>query len=730
MMIQPTSLPRVHETIVSDPIQSGLRIHPPSSPARVIGNPNASPEDSSGIKIFSYLKYRWVTVLFLGGLLGTVMAFAAWKLIPSKYTTYAMIRVSVEDPKVYLQENPLGRSDFATYLKTQADMIRSWQVLNGAIRDPEVADSQILKEQIDPIKFLEEELKIEVKDGSEIMKLLLSGEDPKAITNIVNSILQAYDREVLQEELKKKKYRLQLLDDSIQSMQKDVNQMYGNRKIVKDGDKLPKEDLPSPINPQLATSELLRHKQTLSLLEAELKALTIRKEKLIEKQANPTPDPKVETLLIQQADTDPKIATLNKEIETLKTRLDYDLNTLMADPKHPLVIDKKQRMEEATKERDQLRAARIEEIKNLQGDSNSRRNADELEQINNGITTILARKEQAEKLVAEFQKIVDSPVGTNERPPDFYFVDMKEREGIIKGMIDKANQLRVEINAPPRVRLIPAAVPVKKEVKKQLLGTAAAGLLGFALVGFLVVAYEARINRALSLTEVQQSTLGPVLGVIPSAGRAGPNVRSVAPAAVAEAVDKLRTQLQQQFDNASSKVIMLCSALKDEGRSYLTIKLGDSFLRSGAKVLLIDFDLRSPTLHRRLKLQNEIGLCEVLRNETHWKDALQATDNGMSILAAGKWNQSLRVELSPERLLLLFSRLREEFDMIVVNTHALLPVAETYLAARYADALLLCVEKYESRLPFVTRTQDKIAQLSPEAFGVVFLGASEEECLI
>lgn len=724
-MIQSTSLPRVHETIVSDPIHNGLRIHPPSSSSRGIGNPDV-PSEGGGIKIFSYLKYRWVTVLFLGGLLGCALAGIAWKVIPSKFTTYAMIRVSVEDPKVYLQENPMGRSDFVTYLKTQADMIRSWQVLNGAIRDPSITATQILREQIDPIKFLEEELKIELKDGSEIVKLLLSGEDPKAITNIVNSILQAYDREVIQEELKKKKYRLQLLEDSIQTMQSDVKKMYGNRQVVKEGDKKPKDEI-TTINPQLATSELLRHKQTVSQLEGDLKGLQQQKETLLAKQANPTPDPMVDTLLLQQADNDPKIAGMNKEIETLQTRLDYDLNTLKADPKHPVVTAKQKRLDQITHERDTLRNARIKELKGLQSGGN--RSPDELERLNAAIIMLSVRKEQAEKLAEEMQKIVDAPVGSNERPPDFYLVDMKEREGIIKGMIDKANQLRVEVTAPPRVRLIPAAVPVKKEMKKQYLGTVAAGLIGFALVGFLVVAYEARINRALSLSEVQQTTLGPILGVIPSSGRTGPNLRPVAAAAVAESVDKLRTLLHQQFDTPSSKVVMICSALKDEGRSYLSLKLGESFVRCGGKVLMVDFDLRSPSLHKRMKLNNDKGICEALRGECPWKDAVQTTESGLFLLPAGKWNDTLRVELIPERVLTLFSRMREEYDWIVVNTHALLPVAETYLAARFADGILLAVEKYESRLPFVTRTQDKIATLAPEAFGVVFLGATEEECL-
>ena len=68
-------------------------------------------------------------------------------------------------------------------------------------------------------------------------------------------------------------------------------------------------------------------------------------------------------------------------------------------------------------------------------------------------------------------------------------------------------------------------------------------------------------------------------------------------------------------------------------------------------------------------------------------------------------------------------------DVVVVNAHPILAVAETSLAGRAADAIVLTAEKYESSLPLVTRAQEKVAALAPEAFGVVVLGASRDECL-
>jgi Mrp family chromosome partitioning ATPase len=77
----------------------------------------------------------------------------------------------------------------------------------------------------------------------------------------------------------------------------------------------------------------------------------------------------------------------------------------------------------------------------------------------------------------------------------------------------------------------------------------------------------------------------------------------------------------------------------------------------------------------------------------------------------------------------MLSELRARFDFVILNAHPILSVAETSVAGRAADAIVLTVEKYESRLPLVSRAQEKIAALAPEAFGVVVLGASRDECL-
>jgi hypothetical protein len=86
-------------------------------PPRVFHLPPRMPEapaseGGSGLKPIQYLRYRWATVVFLGGLLASVFAFTAYSVIPAKYTTYSIIRVAPQDPRIFYNEDP-RRGDFA-----------------------------------------------------------------------------------------------------------------------------------------------------------------------------------------------------------------------------------------------------------------------------------------------------------------------------------------------------------------------------------------------------------------------------------------------------------------------------------------------------------------------------------------------------------------------------------------------------------------------------------------
>jgi Mrp family chromosome partitioning ATPase len=249
--------------------------------------------------------------------------------------------------------------------------------------------------------------------------------------------------------------------------------------------------------------------------------------------------------------------------------------------------------------------------------------------------------------------------------------------------------------------------------------------VGFGLVGFGVIRHESRVRRAMSLADVQKNVLGPMAGILPPRGDQSPASAD----AVGEAMEKTRTHLLQQFGRPGGKVIAVTSALTEEGKAYLAWKLAENFSLSGGRTLLADFDLRSPSLHRELKVENERGVCDVLAGKVDLREILVPQANGLTFLPAGTWTAEVRHGLTPERLEALLHWLRVLYEVVILNTHPLLAVAETVLLCRNSDAVLMSVERNESRLPLVNRAYEKLAAAAPEVLGIVYQGATAEECM-
>src|SRR5262249_16078222 len=108
---------------------------------------------------------------------------------------------------------PEGRNDFATYQRTQAAAVKNRYVLNAALKRDDVRLLGLDRQQAEPITWLEDELKVELQEGSEIITGKMTGAEAAALVSLVNAIPQAYLQEVVNVERMQRSDRLAELDD-------------------------------------------------------------------------------------------------------------------------------------------------------------------------------------------------------------------------------------------------------------------------------------------------------------------------------------------------------------------------------------------------------------------------------------------------------------------------------------------------------------------------------------
>ena len=199
--------------------------------------------------------------------------------------------------------------------------------------------------------------------------------------------------------------------------------------------------------------------------------------------------------------------------------------------------------------------------------------------------------------------------------------------------------------------------------------------------------------------EIEEQLGLPVLGIIPIAeGDILSTIRDTPISPIAEAYRSFRTALQFSTDHGAPKTLVVTSPRPGEGKSTTSIALAVNFAQLGMRVLLIDADMRNPSAHRVLKLDNAIGLANYLAGASVAPDAFQKTEiPGLTFMATGPLPPNPAELLAGPKMLTLVSLARENFDVVIFDAPPILGLADAPLLASIAAGTLLVLGSGESR---------------------------------
>jgi capsular exopolysaccharide synthesis family protein len=278
---------------------------------------------------------------------------------------------------------------------------------------------------------------------------------------------------------------------------------------------------------------------------------------------------------------------------------------------------------------------------------------------------------------------------------------------------------------------VDAAVPPSKPYKPNHLINLGCGLLAGLLLGLTSVAVQNRSHRSIHRAGVLSHYLNtPELGVIPSraslipprlslTGRLRPGDSSdlqtwLEPdSPVSESFRSLMTSILFSTENsADSRLLVVTSPCSSEGKTTVASNLAAAFAAAGRRVLLVDADLRRPRLHTVFKLPNSPGLFEFAA-EVQVRGVAAEADQFVQptvvprlfLMASGNSLTSAPSLLYTLDFKKVFSAIRGQFDMVLVDVPPLLCANEVRLMARLADGVILVVRASSSRVEEVIATE-------------------------
>ena len=189
---------------------------------------------------------------------------------------------------------------------------------------------------------------------------------------------------------------------------------------------------------------------------------------------------------------------------------------------------------------------------------------------------------------------------------------------------------------------------------------------------------------------------------------------------VADAYRTLKTNIQFAKWEDTLQVIAVTSTLPGEGKTTTITNLAVSYAQEGKNVLLIDADMRHPSVHRAFNLPNKLGLSNILVNQYSLTEVIKDSYiDHLSIMTAGPIPPNPSELLSSVYLGKMLEELRGKYDIILFDTPPTLAVADGLKVAALSDGIVLVVQVGKVKWQLVKKTKAKLEHVNAEILGVV-----------
>ena len=190
---------------------------------------------------------------------------------------------------------------------------------------------------------------------------------------------------------------------------------------------------------------------------------------------------------------------------------------------------------------------------------------------------------------------------------------------------------------------------------------------------------------------------------------------------MAESYRALRTSLLLTSLGAPPKIILITSALPREGKTTTSVNTAIVLAQKGTRVLLIDADLRRPSIHKALGMGPRVGLSNVLTGGATSHQAMVRSPilPNLFILPAGTPPPNPAELMASQQMFDLLAELREQYDHIVIDTPPTLSVTDAVVLSTRSDAVVLVIRSSQTTKPALRRTRDILTQVNARVAGVL-----------
>lgn len=663
------------------------------SPVPTHSTPQAT--SAGTINLFDYWKIvrdgRWTILAVFTIVVGLV---ALWTLTQTPiYKSVATVEVRTETRRILpgqdvsgMGATGIGWSAEERYYNTQIEILRSRDLADRVVKRMGLENDPAFPPGKDPAILLAAMINAVPRTDTGIIEISMMGANPGRITEIVNAVSEEYVARNIGAAKQNLRSLLSAMNDQVDELSR-TTQDAERRKYQQAG----AANSYVPENQQKILAEQLAkfmEAQTQTQIEVgRLRATLESYDQVTAAGGDPSN--------IKDIAREESVSGLLKERAALEKDIEGMRVTYL--PNHPKMIETTSKLE----------AARSKIL-------------DEVNRIIQGYRAQLNVQATQERELSERVRMAQTQLFETGKSSTLY--DLARRDAETKAKVYEAIQGKLnEITVTSgllsnNINVLDRAIVPTRPVRPRKLINLFLGVIGGFLAGIGVVFVLDHLdNTVKSVEDVEQGLKLPILSIIP-------RYRETTGHAVKEAFQVLKTNVLFSSEARKRNLLLMTSAGPREGKSSTLINLARTIASAGEQVVIVDCDLRRPTVHVHLEMERDHGLTNYLTGDEGDeidKYLKPAKVPNLFVLTCGPIPPNPPELFSSDRFKVLIQTLRARFDWVLLDSPPVISLTDSVILASLADMIAFVVKHNESEREMIRRCLQTIRNVNPHVIGAI-----------
>ncbi len=708
----------------------------PEDPVMLSG---AAAGPSRSFTAATLLRYKWsVLAIFL--LVSAVAVPLVWAMVKPQYRATAVVRVAPVVPQLLYKYEDNGLVPlYQSYLQTQVAIVRNPVVLERVLEDERVQNTRWYKAPpkalfgapLPPLQRLMKDVSANPRRGTELINISVTALEPADAKTIVDRVVHHYLNYSDTAEEKIDQMQMTVLTDKQAELRSAIEGKILNKNTLEA--KLGTSE-PDEIRTRVADRlvELEHDLQNLKLdrqlnrwrLDYLEQQLADEKDESQNGESGAEPvDPRYEDDPIWQ---DRRLAYEASRHQLNLAREHFGeahprMKQLISDADHTENL-----LRQREQELDDPRRARTEVGGGTAGPTGQVHVLDK-DSIQRAIAEAEFREKQIAETIKEQRRRVDD-VNEKAQMIERLNAEIDDKRKEADEVQQRLNVLRIEKRAAREVGRVTLASEAVKPAephrdRRALLSLLLMGVAGGLGVGvaFLRSVLDTSVRE---VGDVRGTIHIPFLGLLPKV-RHGSTLDDESSEALRESVRMVRTALLDRLTDKTGRSVVVTSPGPQSGKTSVAILLARSLARVGKRVLLVDADLRRPSLSDRLEIEAELGLADLLNGRADEADVVVVgSAEHIDVILAGCSAQEKDSEMMANGVFTkCLERWRERYDFILFDAPPVLPVADARILTSQVDGAILTLRAARCRRSDAVEAIEQLSAAGGTTLGTILVGA-------